>query len=268
MNPNLAQHSFVMAMAKHLPPSSSQLRLVDLGGQAAPVLAQRRADLDVHALAENAAGSVDAVVAYDVELKASLLKRVWSALRPGGRFIAVLPAGQVSKSWVALLEKHDYVRILVEAADDGRGLLIRGEKPHHHRETRRRIEDIARADGDLLDLMTFKGRYVHLLIRQRPDKPIWKLKADESICWQALARQDDDGAVLLGFSSLPKAVGFMQPAILAGQIQNINKVGKFDKSQALDWPWPVILNPKPGVISIRPLVFVVVNPATAAAPDE
>lgn len=268
MNPNLAQRSLVMAMAKHLPPSSSQLRLVDLGGQAAPVLAQRRADLDVHALAENAADSVDAVVAYDVELKAALLKRVWSALRPGGRFIAVLPAGQVSESWVILLEKHDYARILVEAADNGRGLLIRGEKPHHHQDTRRRIEDIAAADDDLLDLMTFKGRYVHLLIWQRPDKPIWKLRAGEKICWQALARQDGDGAVLLGFSSLPKAVGFMQPAVLAGQIQNINKVGKFDKARAQAWPWPVILNPKLGAISSRPLVFVDIDPTTAAAPDE
>ena len=73
---------------------------------------------------------------------------------------------------------------------------------------------------------------------------------------------------LLGFSSLPKAVGFMQPAVVTGRIQGINKVGKFDKARAMAWAWDVILNPKLDSIRDEQLAFVKIDPSTAEAPDE
>lgn len=275
MNPERFKYHFVMAMAKHLPPSSSKLRLVDIDGQCGHVLAARRGDLDIQLLAADdlhlsgrPPNSADVVVAYDIELKTGLLERVLDMLRPGGRFVAVLPAGRMTKSCAELLEKHDYVRILVEAAVDGLGLLIRGEKAHHSEDTWQRIQVVAGAEGDLLDLRTFKGRYVHLLIRQKPSKPMWKLAAEEKICWRALALQRGSGKALLGFSSLPKAVGFMQPAVVAGWIQGINKVGKFDSARAVAWAWDVILNPRPDSIRGEQLAFVKIDPSTAEAPDE
>lgn len=275
MNPERFKYHFVTAMAKHLPPSSSKLRLVDIDGQCGQVLAARRADLDIQLLAVDdlqlsgrPPNSADAVVAYDVELKTGLLKRVLAMLRPGGRFIAVLPGGRVTKGCAELLEEHDYVRILVEAAVDELGLLIRGEKAHHSEDTWQRIQAVTGAEGDLLDLRTFKGRYVHLLIRQKPSKPMWKLAAEEKICWHALALQRGADKALLGFSSLPKAVGFMQPAVVAGRIQGINKVGKFDSARAMAWAWDVILNPRPDSIRSEQLAFVKIDPSTAEAPDE
>lgn len=275
MNPARFKYHFVTAMAKHLPPSSSKLQLVDIDGQCGHVLALRRADLDIRLLAADdlhrsdmPPNSVDAVVAYDIELKTDLLKRVLDMLRPGGRFIAVLPGGQVTQGCAELLEKHDYARILAEAAVDELGLLIRGEKAHHSEDTWQRIQAVAGAEGDLLDMRAFKGRYVHLLIRQKPSKPVWQLAAEEKICWQALALQRGADKTLLGFSSLPKAVGFMQPAVVTGRIQGINKVGKFDKARAMAWAWDVILNPKPDSIRDERLAFVKIDPSTAEAPDE
>ncbi len=275
MNPNGFKHHFVAAMAKHLPPSAARLRLVDMDGQCGHILESGRADLDIRLLAADAAhlsdippDSVDAVVAYDIELKIPLLERVCAMLRPGGRFIAVLPTGQVNPSWVELLESHNYRRILVEAAVDGMGVLIRGEKAHHSEHTWQRIQAVAGAEGDLLDLGTFKGRYVHLLIRQTPSKPVWKLAADEEIRWQALALRRGADRLLLGFSSLPKAVGFMQPAVVAGRIQGINKVGKFRKARAMAWTWGVMLNPNLDAIGSQQLAFVEIDPSTAEAPNE
>ena len=275
MNPSCARRHFVMAIAKHLPPSAARLQLVDIGRDSARILGEQRADLEIHPLpakglhlAKLPADSVDAVVACDIELTAALFKSIREMLRPGGRFIAVLPTAQVSKSYVTCLEEHGYARILVEAAVDGLGVLIRGEKAHHHQHTWRRIQAVARVDDDLLDLRLFKGRYVHLLIRQRPNKPVWKLGAGEKIRWHALAIQRGDDKILLAFSSLPKAVGFMQPAVAAGDIYDINKVGKFDKAQALDWRWSAILNPKADAIHQQRLAFVEIDPTAAAAPDE
>ena len=49
---------------------------------------------------------------------------------------------------------------------------------------------------------------------------------------------------LLAFSSLVKAVAFMQAAILAKWIGGVNKVGKFRGEAARTWALPFLLNPK------------------------
>ena len=266
------QRHFVAVMAKHLPPSAARLRLGDLDGRCGALLREMRADIVGERLAAEQPqlwglppDSIDAVVAYDLELNAALHQAVLAALRPGGRFIAVQPGGSVSESAFHGLQAQGYVRVLVEAALDGIGVLLRGEKAHQSADTRQRIQGVAAADGDRLDLRAFKGRYVHLLVRQTPNKPVWKLRAGEKIGWQALALP---GGALLGFSSLPKAVGFMQAAVLGGGLHGINKVGKFSRATALGWAGGVRLNPTWDALAAGDFVFVAVDPAAAEAADE
>ena len=161
-----------------------------------------------------------------------------------------------------------FVRILVEPALDDLGLLIRGEKPHDSADTIERIQSVARREGDRLSLSDFNGRYIHLLIQQHPRKPIWKLDPGERIRWRAAALRRYPQPALLGFSSLPKAVGFMQPAVLAGLIKDINKVGKFSRATAESWAWDLVLNPAPDSIDKERLTYIEMDPATAEAPDE
>ncbi|MDE2859302.1 MAG: hypothetical protein OXN94_15770 [Chloroflexota bacterium] len=280
MSPGSARQRFVEALAKHLPPSASRLRLLDIDGHCGAILARRRADLDIRCLAADdlqaprfAPAAADAVVAFDPDLDSQMLSSIAASMRPGGRFIAVLPGGEVSACWVGLLEAEGLVRILVEPAVDGAGLLIRGEKPHPTVKPlgpiqMERIQSVARADADLLDLDRYRGPYLHLLIRQSPNKPVWKLAAGEAVAWRALALGDASNAVLLAFSSLPKAVGFLQPAVLLDQVRDVNKVGKFAREVAGGWGRLVMLNPTLDAIKDQQLIWLHIDPQTAAAPDE
>lgn len=275
MTPGPLRRRFVEALAKHLPPSASRLRLLDIDGHCGEILAGRRADLDIRRTAAvdlRGSGIVppaaDAIVAFDCDLDSKMLMSIAANMRPGGRFIAVLPQGIFGECWVDLLEAGGLVRILVEPAVDGAGVLIRGEKPHATVSTLGRIHSVARADADLVDLAEYRGPYLHLLVRQSPNKPVWKLEAGEAIAWRALALGDDTEAVLIAFSSLPKAVGFLQPAVLIDMVRDVNKVGKFDREVAAGWGTPVILNPTPDAIKDRQLIWLHIDPATAAAPDE
>ncbi len=241
MTPAPMRQRFVEALAKHLPPSASRPRLMDIDGHCGAILTSLRADLDIHCLAAtdlHRSGIVppaDAIVAYDCDLDSQMLTAVAASMRPGGRFIAVFPQGEVSERWVRLLEAGGLVRILVEPAVAGAGVLIRGEKPHRTANTMQRIQSVARADADHTDLADYRGRYLHLLIRQSPNKPAWKREPGEAVLWRALALGDDAQPVLLAFSSLPKAVGFLQPAVLIDRVRDVNKVGKFAREVAAGW---------------------------------
>lgn len=275
MDASRLRRHFVAVMAKHLPPSSSTLRLLDLDGQTSHLLAQSRKDLQVCHIPANelvergvATAAFDAALAYDIDLRASLLKSCLRALREGGRLIALQPQGAASESHWRRLQDQGYVRILVEPALDELGVLIRGEKPHAAVDTMARIQSVARADGDALDLAHFKGRYIHLLIQRHPNKPVWKLAQGEKIAWRAAAIRRHSAPFLLGFSSLPKAVSFMQPAVLAGLIADINKVGKFSVEQAHALEWDIVLNPALDSLRGQTLAFIDIDPALAEAPDE
>lgn len=275
MDQDSLKRHYIQTMAKHLPPSASNLRLLDINGQAGDFLIERRGDLDVQVISiENLSSSsiedntLDSVVGYDIALDTPLLNFVLKVMRQGGRFIAVLSDGKVSETYVKLLENHGYIRILVEPAIDGLGVLIRGEKAHTTEDTFERIQQVADTDGDMLDLETFRGRYVHLLVRQLPNKPVWKLESDEKLEWQAVAIERAGQVYVLGFSSLPKAVGFMQPAVLEGIIQDINKVGKFSKQTASEWTWNVLLNPTLESIRDSEIKLIAIDPNTAEASDE
>ncbi len=145
----------------------------------------------------------------------------------------------------------------------GVGVLMRGEKPHVTDDTLVRIQSVAARDAAQPE---FKGRYLHLLIQQTPNKPVWALEPGEAVEWRAVALADADAPLLLAFSSLPNAVAFMQPAVLSGGIRDVNKVAKFSRAAAQGWRlW---INPPLDVLDTRELVLVPVDPAAAEASDE
>ncbi|MGB7338623.1 MAG: hypothetical protein WBC91_07010 [Phototrophicaceae bacterium] len=265
---------FIDAMAKHLPPSASDLRLLDIGGLASDILEKRRPDIhaEVASLVIShwayPANSVDAVVAYDNGLQMDLLAAILQVMRPGGRLIVINPIGEVDARWVEILETAGYIRILVEPAVGAEGVLIRGEKAHTTDNTLDRIEMIAERDADLLNLETYRGRYIHLLIVQTPNVPIWKRQPTDKIEWHAIAVQQDDEPYLLAFSSLPKAVNFMQSAVLAGFIHDVNKVGKFSKAIAAAWQFKTRLNPTLSQVENQSVLQVSIDPDTAEISDE
>lgn len=264
------------AMAKHLPPSASTLRLLDVGGFAGDQLREQRADLDVLPITGEATAwalvpeSVDAVVAFDPSVDSALLAAALDALRPGGRLIMMQANGDPDQARVLTLENAGYTRILVEVGVEcplPTGVLMRGEKPHRTADTHERIQGVAQHDADAQTLANFRGRYVHLLVIQTPNKPVWALEADETLIWQAATL---DGA-LLAFSSLPKAIAFMQPAVMRGIINDVNKVAKFSKATAQTWTLPLLVNPSPDALdalTADAVGFVPIDPTTAEDPDE
>lgn len=262
-------------MAKHLPPSASTLRLLDINGETREGLTDIRGDLDITILTGDSqawatieADTADAIVAYNFVLNEQFLADSLNVLRPGGRLIVLNQLAKDNEAVGKQLENSGYVRILVETLDNSPGLLIRGEKRHTVTDTHTRIQGIAQLDSDTLDLSTYQGRYVHLLIHQTPNKPVWHLTPDDKLIWQAVTMQQDDETFLLAFSSLPRAVAFMQPAVLAGAVKDINKVGKFSREVASTWRLPVRLNPTFDALSDATFNLVDVDHDTAEAPDE
>ena len=200
-------------------------------------------------------------------LTSALFGQALHRLRPGGRFIAVQSDGEVSARAGEWLRQHGFVRILVEPAVDGLGSLLRGEKAHTTADTVARIQRVAGADADSLALADFRGRYLHLLIQQRPNKPVWARAAAEPVEWRAAAISAPQ-PILLAFSSLPKAVAFMQPAVLGGRIRDINKVGKFSRATVQAQAWALRINPSLPSLQGEDVVYLQIDAALAEAPDE
>lgn len=260
------------ALAKHLPPSAAALRLLDVGGRCASTLAELRPDVVAETVPFEtwaaAANSIDAVMALDVPLQESFLAAALAVLRPGGRLMIAL-SGVPDERYVQLLEREGYARILVEPLPaPADGVLVRGEKPHTTADTMARIEPVAAQDDAFTDFGTYRGRFVYLLVRQTPNKPVWALKPDEVIQWQAAALEGESLPTLLVFSSLPRAVGFMQPAVLQGRVTDVNKVAKFSRETAATWTYPALLNPELDALPPGAVVWIEMDPSTAAASDE
>ncbi|MBK8026752.1 MAG: hypothetical protein IPK19_36550 [Chloroflexi bacterium] len=219
-----------------------------------------------------AAASFDAVVSFDVALAEPFLGDALRLLRPGGRLITVDSAIDPDTQAVSTLEASGYVRILVETGAECPlpvGRLARGEKSHVNDDTRARVR-VALMDNRLApaDLAAFRGRYVHLLIRQTPNLPVWKLERGQRIEWNAVALRHDDQPVLLAFSSLPAAVAFMQEAVLKGTIRDVNKVAKFKRPSAQDWNRPVLLDARADQFQSDQFLWLPVDPEEAELPDE
>jgi hypothetical protein len=172
-------------------------------------------------------------------------------LRPGGRLI-LTHTGPV-EDLLAALAATGFIHCLAEPY--GAVNLYRGERPPQgssleRLQTLSSAPDAAPANRTPLELPITDGRsisspYLFLLITQTPNKPAWKLTPGERLEWRALTALDPSNAapVLLAFSSLVKAVAFMQSAILARAIAGVNKVGKFPASAAQAWALPLAVNP-------------------------
>jgi hypothetical protein len=262
----------IEAMAKHLPPSGASLRLVDVFGRTTSILREQRPDIEVVYSPKKLtdwridAESVDAVTAYDCEPSEDLLKSAMRVLRPGGRLIILNSKLDPSEVFVETLEAADFTRILVEIGAECPlpvGALIRGEKPHTEAHTVDRVKQVAAQDAPIRT-----ARYLHLLIHQTPDKPAWRLTAADTIRWQAIGVQGDNEVVLLTFSSLPKAVEFMQPAVIAGYVKNVNKIAKFKWDVVKAWPYATILNPSDEIFETQAVAMLDVDRSTAEAADE
>lgn len=259
------------AMVKHLPPSASQLSLLDVGGKAREILEKHRPDVSVTVVDDApwsvAPESFDAVTAFDDDLRGDLLAAALDALRPGGRLIVMATEGDPDAARVETLEKSGYTRILVETGAECPlpvGVLMRGEKPHLTEDTLARVRVASDADGDAQTLDDYRGRFVYLAVRQTPNKPIWAIRADEPVTWNAVTI---NGA-LLAFTSLPKAVSFMQPVVVQGVIRDVSKFAKFSVATAKTWPLPVRLNPPIAALDRAKIDQISVDPDTAETPDE
>ena len=259
------------AMVKHLPPSASHLSLLDVEGKASEVLLKHRPDLDITRV-EGAAWAVpaaefDAVTAFDDDLRGDLLQTALTALRPGGRVIIMATNGEPNAEQVQVLERHGYTRILVETGAECPlpvGVLMRGEKPHVTSDTNARVKLAADKDQDAQSLDTYRGRFVHLLIRQTPNKPVWAVQADEPVTWDAITLN----SALLAFTSLPKAVAFMQPVVVAGKIKDVSKFAKFSVETVRNLSLPVRLNPPIAALDRATIGTLSVDPNSAETPDE
>jgi len=263
----------ITALAKHLPPSASTLHLLDIEGAAGDILKQDRADLVITAIQGDPASwslephTFDAVAAYNPPPDECFLPVVLNALRPGGRLIMVTAEDQHGADHVKVLESAGYTRILIETGIEcplPLGTLMRGEKPHTTENTLERVKVASDKDADLLDWGTYNGRYLFLLIRQTPHKAVWQITPDDVIVWEAVTA----GGALIAFSSLPKAVAFMQPAVLSKLIIGVHKMTKFSRETGQTWALPILINPTPELLAGRPIGWHTVDPATAATPDE
>jgi hypothetical protein len=193
------------------------------------------------------------------------------------RFFVKVIGGYTPESIAREMAAGGFARILAEPIMDGWAILSRGEKPYAAgTATPDRVAIGAGRDeqtpsqilqGDALH--SINGRFVHVLIRQTPNKPVWKLQPDEIITWGAAAIVDGVGQPLvMAFISLPKAVQFMRAAVLAGTIKDVNKVGKFSKGVAANWDFPLLLNPTLEQVQGQKITLISIDPSTSEASDE
>ncbi len=241
--------------------------------------------------------------------KPALLAEALRVLRPGGRLVMVNPVHRrtvlraplalrrgpvaaldmaVWRFFVGSIGGYDvptiaaemqaagFARILAEPIMDGWTILSRGEKPYAAGlSTAERVAVGAgeAAPAGILRGAAFQGapgRYVHLLIRQTPNKPPWKLGPDEVITWDAASVIGPTGEpVALAFSALPKAVAFMQAAVMAGAVRDVTKVAKFRKDVAAAWGFAAWINPALDELPQQtPGPWLSIDPDSAEAPDE
>ncbi|MEZ4670487.1 MAG: hypothetical protein R3E39_21475 [Anaerolineae bacterium] len=266
------QRLLIESMSRHLPPSGSTLRLVDVYGRTAKVLIELRPEIEVVYSPRKYTrwtvdpDSIDAVAAYDCELDSDLLQSALQALRPGGRLIIMHSQLEPSETYVKTLENAAFTRILVETGAECPlpvGALIRGEKPHTEVHTVDRVKQVATQDAAPRSV-----RYVYLLVHQTPHKPTWRLSPEDRVEWEAAGVENEDETVLLVFSSLPKAVEFMQPVVMNGYLTNINKLAKFQWDVVKNWTSPTLLNPSDEILEAFSVKMITIDHSTAEVSDE
>jgi len=252
----------VSVFAKHLPPSSERPRVLALSEAVADELKESVELIDAARAGSLVPGRLDAVVGEAAPDQISTLGRL---LRPGGRLILTTPADP--QTLLKALTTAGFIHCLIEPL--GHLTLYRGERPPDGSPLQRLetlAESLPPSRAAVLRLSS-----VFLLISQTPNKPAWKLSPDEKLEWQAVTLLDPATGrpALLAFSSLVKAVAFMQLAILNKMIIGVNKVAKFRAEVAQRWELPVILNPTFEDVCSVPLgPAYSVDPQTAVTGEE
>jgi hypothetical protein len=230
--------------AKHLPPSPGLPRVWALDDNAA---AELPAEIELwHPSAEGGGQGGDAIVGYTPPAEGDFAR--WLGhLRPGGRLILALSAAHPAEPEAVLdaLQAAGYIHCLVEVHADL--TLYRGERPPLGSSVER-VQSLSTVQAARIPEAEHKGiipnPFVFLLIHQTPNKPAWTLAPGEKIEWRAATVIDPatHRPVLLAFSSLVKAVAFMQKAVVAKWLSGVNKMGKFHVEVARTWPLPYALN--------------------------
>lgn len=264
----------IETLIKHLPPSASAVHVLDVNGMAGDMLAQIRPDVQISIVSGDVTTwqfehqQFDAVIAVDYILNDTFLSAVLSILRYGGRLIIANSRASLTLAHYGnQLENRGYVRILIEDIphESSKGVLMRGEKAHITDDTHQRIQTVAGNEAEFIPLSDYKGRFIHLLIRQTPNKPPWRIDPNELIQWDAVMIN----GVMIGFSSLPKAVSFMQPSVLMNKFYTVNKVAKFKRERVISWSHKIVINPTLMIWdNDAQLEFTPVDPYDAEAPDE
>jgi hypothetical protein len=220
--------------ARHLPPSAELPHVLALDPATAAELAAPAHVTTATDLAAAPPGPYDAIAGRRLATPAELAQMA-QRLRPGGRLILAAPAEP--QALLAALSGAGLIHCLVET--EGALTLYRGERPPEGGSLAR-AQKLASAGP----AAPAAPRFLFLLVTQTPNTPAWKLAPGERVTWHAatliVAGQAEPR--LLAFSSLAKAVAFMQPAILAGAIIGVNKVAKFPAASAAAWPLTPLLN--------------------------
>jgi hypothetical protein len=219
-------------LAQHLPPSPGRPRVLALDPATAAELAEA-ADVSREA-GDAPPGPYDAIAGRRLAATEDV-RRLAARLRPGGRLI--LAAQAPPEALLAALTGAGLIHCLVERAGDL--TLYRGERPPEAASTLERARQLAAVAPGAQP----PPRFIFLLVTQSPNKPAWTLAPGEPVEWRAATVAAADGPRLLAFSSLVKAVAYMQPAVLAGALHGVNKVAKFPAGAAAAWPLPLLLNP-------------------------
>jgi hypothetical protein len=228
---------------KHLPPSADLPRVRPLDDRSAR-----------WCLALDRQGSIISVDDSEVDAAvASGIAHVQDAatsLRPNGRAIFLIPntEGIATESIVEALTANDLTRILIESVLDHTFILARGERPTDQERTTDRIATIARIESEAIEILAIDQaaqRYLHLqvLVKQQPPSRGWA-DMQPNTTWEALTIQDADSDqfLLVAFTSLVKAVAFLQPAVLADVVHGINKMPRFETERIIGGQY-FIINP-------------------------
>jgi hypothetical protein len=229
---------------KHLPPSADlpRVRPLDARSKRWCMALDRQ-----HAIKTSSTNDVDATVASDIVH----VQDAVASLRPNGRAIFLIPnkVGVTTELLTEALISNGLTRILTESVLGDSFILVRGERPTDQPRTTDRIATIAQIESaaiEILNLDQAAQRYpqVHLLVRQQPPSRGWADR-QPGTTWEALTLQDahSNQSLLIAFTSLVKAVAFMQPAALAGAIHGVNKMPRFGTERTIGWRHPLIINP-------------------------
>ncbi len=244
--------SSLQEIARQFPPSDATLQLLDLSTDAEvrAFLALQRTDIDIHATELSATSRVyDAILAVNLSLSESQLLQLRQYLRQGGRIILFNQSYNDPQKAADELTNAGFERVLAERLEDG--ILYRGEQPYIGTlSTLERVSVVAKEFNDAkiisnTDVEKVKSRFLFVLIRQTPNLPTWRMTTDTEIQWSMVAIETTQYPILvLAFTSLPKAVAWMQQAILDGFLAEVHKIAKFSKTTVSTWQFPLLLNSK------------------------